>query len=121
MKISARLSDEDYNTKLTPVIVRLFSNPDRAIRVCLLDHLPQMIEHLPQKIVNDKIFPQMVRTLTYRCKDHTYHFGTGHRLCGRSAVGAGTDYQSSADRHYQTFGSHHQWRTFETSCKDFER
>ncbi|KAL8971067.1 MAG: hypothetical protein Q9183_001228 [Haloplaca sp. 2 TL-2023] len=60
MKISARLSEEDYNTKLTPVIVRLFSNPDRAIRVCLLEHLHQMIEHLPQKIVNDKIFPQMV-------------------------------------------------------------
>ncbi|KAL8673482.1 MAG: hypothetical protein Q9168_002088 [Polycauliona sp. 1 TL-2023] len=60
MKIGARLSDEDYNLKLTPVIVRLFANPDRAIRVCLLDHLPNMIEHLPQKIVNDKIFPQMV-------------------------------------------------------------
>ncbi|KAL8952742.1 MAG: hypothetical protein Q9222_001353 [Ikaeria aurantiellina] len=60
MKISARLSDDEYNAKLTPVIVRLFSNPDRAIRVCLLDHLPQMIDHLPQKVVNDKIFPQMV-------------------------------------------------------------
>ncbi|KAI4259379.1 MAG: hypothetical protein LQ352_000788 [Teloschistes flavicans] len=60
MKISTKLSDEDYSTKLTPVIIRLFTNPDRAIRVCLLDHLPQMIEHLPQKLVNDKIFPQMV-------------------------------------------------------------
>lgn len=60
MKIGAKLSDEDYNTRLTPVIVRLFSNPDRAIRVCLLDHLPSMIEHLPQKLVNDKIFPQMI-------------------------------------------------------------
>ncbi|KAL8660050.1 MAG: hypothetical protein Q9226_000128 [Calogaya cf. arnoldii] len=60
MKIGARLSDGEYNLKLTPVIVRLFANPDRAIRVCLLDHLPSMIEHLPQKIVNDKIFPQMV-------------------------------------------------------------
>ncbi|KAL8928381.1 MAG: hypothetical protein Q9172_000973 [Xanthocarpia lactea] len=60
MKIGARLSDEEYNSKLTPVIVRLFANPDRAIRVCLLDHLPSMIEHLPQKIVNDKIFPHMV-------------------------------------------------------------
>lgn len=60
MKIGARLPDEEYNLKLTPVIVRLFANPDRAIRVCLLDHLPNMIEHLPPKIVNDKIFPQMV-------------------------------------------------------------
>lgn len=60
MRIGTRLSDADYSARLTPVIVRLFSNPDRAIRVCLLDHLPNMIEHLPQKIVNDKIFPQMV-------------------------------------------------------------
>ncbi|KAL8702199.1 MAG: hypothetical protein Q9224_000114 [Gallowayella concinna] len=60
MKIGAKLSEEDYNSKLTPVIVRLFANPDRAIRVCLLDHLPSMIEHLSQKIVNDKIFPQMI-------------------------------------------------------------
>ncbi|KAL9030901.1 MAG: hypothetical protein Q9196_001009 [Gyalolechia fulgens] len=60
MKIGAKLSDEDYNTRLTPVIIRLFSNPDRAIRVCLLDHLPDMVDHLPQKLVNDRIFPQMV-------------------------------------------------------------
>jgi SCY1-like protein 1 len=26
----------------------------------LLDNLPHMIDRLPQKIVNDKIFPQMV-------------------------------------------------------------
>lgn len=63
MKIGARLSDEDYNARITPVIIRLFSNPDRAIRVCLLDHLPNMIEHLSQKLVNDKIFPQMVKII----------------------------------------------------------
>ncbi|KAL8841035.1 MAG: hypothetical protein Q9170_001060 [Blastenia crenularia] len=44
MKFGAKLSHEEYNTRLTPVIVRLFSNPDRAIR----------------KLVNDKIFPQMI-------------------------------------------------------------
>ncbi|KAL8908621.1 MAG: hypothetical protein Q9207_000709 [Kuettlingeria erythrocarpa] len=60
MKIGARLSDDDYNARLTPVVVRLFANPDRAIRVCLLDHLGNMMDHLPQKIVNDKIFPHMV-------------------------------------------------------------
>ena len=60
VKISANLSDEQYDARVTPVIIRLFVNPDRAIRVCLLDNLPQMIDHLSQKIVNDKIFPQMV-------------------------------------------------------------
>ena len=60
MKIGKRLPDEEWESRITPVIVRLFSNPDRAIRVCLLDNLPSMIDHLPQKIINDKVFPQMV-------------------------------------------------------------
>ncbi|KAF6811284.1 hypothetical protein CSOJ01_05842 [Colletotrichum sojae] len=64
MKIAAKLSNEDFDVKITPVVVRLFSNPDRAIRVCLLDSLPLMIDRLPQKIVNDKIFPQLVTGFT---------------------------------------------------------
>jgi SCY1-like protein 1 len=60
MQIGQKLSDDEYETQITPVVVRLFANPDRGIRVCLLDNLPLMIDHLPQKIVNDKIFPQMV-------------------------------------------------------------
>nr|XP_036589279.1 uncharacterized protein CTRU02_00032 [Colletotrichum truncatum]KAF6801284.1 hypothetical protein CTRU02_00032 [Colletotrichum truncatum] len=64
MKIAAKLSDDDFDAKITPVVVRLFSNPDRAIRVCLLDSLPLMIDRLSQKIVNDKIFPQLVTGFT---------------------------------------------------------
>lgn len=64
MKISTKLTDDDFEAKVTPVVVRLFSSPDRAIRVCLLDNLPLMIDRLPQKVVNDKIFPQMVTGFT---------------------------------------------------------
>lgn len=64
MKISKKLSDEEFDAKVTPAVVRLFTSPDRAIRVCLLDNLPIMIDRLPQKVVNDKIFPQMVSSLT---------------------------------------------------------
>lgn len=60
MKISTKLSEDEYDAQLTPVIIRLFGNPDRALRVCLLNNLPLMIDHLSQKIVSDKIFPQMV-------------------------------------------------------------
>jgi SCY1-like protein 1 len=62
MSIANKLSGDDFNSKITPVIVRLFGLPDRAIRVCLLDNLPLMIDKLPQKVVNDKIFPNMVCT-----------------------------------------------------------
>ncbi|KAJ4357647.1 Nuclear aminoacylation-dependent tRNA export pathway component [Didymosphaeria variabile] len=64
MQIGAKLSDEEYETQITPVVVRLFANPDRAIRVCLLNNLPLMIDHLPQKIVNNQIFPQLVTGFT---------------------------------------------------------
>lgn len=60
MKIGGKLSNDDYEAKITPVVIRLFGNPDRAIRVCLLDNLPHMIDRLSQKQVNDKIFPQLV-------------------------------------------------------------
>ncbi|KAL2178047.1 armadillo-type protein [Thermothelomyces heterothallicus CBS 202.75] len=64
MKIATKLSPEDFDSKMTPVLIRLFGNPDRAIRVCLLDNLPLMIDRLSQKIVNDKIFPQIVTGFT---------------------------------------------------------
>ncbi|KAL2011710.1 hypothetical protein VTN00DRAFT_4428 [Thermoascus crustaceus] len=64
LKIGATLSSDEFSAKLTPVIVRLFANPDRALRVCLLDNLPLMIDNLPQKVVNDKIFPHMTSGFT---------------------------------------------------------
>ncbi|KAL2872146.1 COPI-interacting protein CEX1 [Aspergillus lucknowensis] len=64
LKIAPKLPQEEFNLKLTPVVVRLFGNPDRAIRVCLLDHLPVIGDRLSQKIVNDKIFPQMTSGFT---------------------------------------------------------
>ena len=69
MKISKKLADDEFDAKVTPAIVRLFGSPDRAIRVCLLDNLPQMIDRLPQKIVNDKIFPNMVMAFQTACSE----------------------------------------------------
>lgn len=60
MRIAPKLAEDDYNTQITPIIIRLFASSDRALRVCLLDNLPHMIDHLSQKVVSDKIFPQMV-------------------------------------------------------------
>ena len=60
LKIGLKLSDDDFATKMTPVIIRLFASPDRAIRVCLLDNLPSMVPRLSQKDVSNKIFPSVV-------------------------------------------------------------
>lgn len=71
IKIAAKLSEDEYDSQITPVIVRLFQNPDRALRVCLLDNLPLMIDHLSQKIVSNQIFPQIV-SLASSCFCYCY-------------------------------------------------
>ena len=60
LQIGTKLSEDEYDGQLTPVLVRLFASPDRAMRVCLLENLPLMIDRLSSKIVNDKIFPNLV-------------------------------------------------------------
>ncbi len=64
LKIGSKLSDDEYEAKLVPVIIRLFNSPDRAMRVSLLDNLPLMINRLSQKDVSTKIFPSMVSGFT---------------------------------------------------------
>jgi SCY1-like protein 1 len=63
LQIGDKLSSEEWEASITPVVVRLFSLPDRATRVFLLDNLGRMIEHLSNKVINDKIFPDMVGVL----------------------------------------------------------
>ncbi|KAK6351763.1 hypothetical protein TWF718_004909 [Orbilia javanica] len=60
LMIAEKLSEDEWESTITPCVVRLFSSPDRAIRVFLLDNLPRMIEHLPKRVVSDSIFPQLV-------------------------------------------------------------
>ncbi|KAA8900633.1 armadillo-type protein [Sphaerosporella brunnea] len=60
LQIGEKLGSEEWENSITPVVVRLFALPDRATRVFLLDNLGRMIEHLSNKVVNDKIFPDML-------------------------------------------------------------
>ncbi|KAK9480662.1 armadillo-type protein [Lipomyces japonicus] len=58
------LSQEEYQSAVAPTIVKLFSVPDRAIRLALLESLSKFIELLPAKTVNDKIFPDLLTGFT---------------------------------------------------------
>lgn len=86
MKIATNMSSDDFDTKVTPVVIRLFGNPDRALRVCLLDSLPLMIDRLSQKLVNDKIFPQIVSSVSFR----------GHRRSADIARGKTSGFTDAA-------------------------
>lgn len=118
MKISARLSEDEYESKITPVIIRLFSSPDRAIRVCLLENLPLMIDHLPQKLVNDKIFPQMVCDLRHKSKMSIN--SKGHRIYRFSTLNSRTNCEGGSHSRPKVIRSYHKWRASPISCQNSE-
>ena len=60
ISIAEKLSDDDFEKDIQPVIVRMFASQERGIRMCLLENLGKVIDRLNPKIVNDKIFPNMV-------------------------------------------------------------
>ncbi|RMZ83014.1 hypothetical protein DV737_g1786, partial [Chaetothyriales sp. CBS 132003] len=64
LKIGLKMPDDEFEVRLGPLIVRLFQSPDRAMRVCLLDNLPAMIDRIAPKDVSSKIWPAMVTGFT---------------------------------------------------------
>jgi SCY1-like protein 1 len=52
------LTPAEHQTTVGPVIVKLYASSDRAIRMQLLNSLPDYIELLDKKLVPDKIFRQ---------------------------------------------------------------
>jgi SCY1-like protein 1 len=58
--IGEKLSDDDFERDIQPVVVRMFASPERAIRLCLLENLTKVIERINSKVVNDKLFPNLV-------------------------------------------------------------
>ena len=60
LSIAEKLSDDDFDRDIQPVIVRMFASQERGIRMCLLENLNRVIERLNAKTVNDKIFSNMV-------------------------------------------------------------
>ena len=53
------MDSEEYQSKIVPCVVKLFSSTDRATRVNLLQQLDQFVEHLQPSTVNDQIFPHV--------------------------------------------------------------
>lgn len=58
------LSAEEYQQKIIPVIVKMFSSTDRAMRIRLLQQMEQFIQYLNEAAVNSQIFPHVVHGFT---------------------------------------------------------
>ncbi|PPQ98450.1 hypothetical protein CVT24_004129 [Panaeolus cyanescens] len=50
---------EEYSKIILTPIFKLYTNPDRGIRMALLEHLPDYVEKLDKKAVSEKIFPHL--------------------------------------------------------------
>lgn len=64
LNLGTKLPDHEFESRLNPIILRLFASPDRQIRVCLLDSLPSIIEHFSTNVVGGKIWPQITTGFT---------------------------------------------------------
>ncbi|XP_069116856.1 N-terminal kinase-like protein [Argopecten irradians] len=58
-KLGKKLDVDEYQKKIVPCVVKLFSSPDRATRVKLLQQIDSFIDYLQPNIINDQIFPQI--------------------------------------------------------------
>lgn len=55
----------DYSTVILVHLVKLFASPDRGTRLALLEHLSEYSDKLDKKTVGDKIWPHLVRVLSW--------------------------------------------------------
>lgn len=65
VKVGEHLSDEEYEAIVIQPIIRMFSSPDRAIRVSLLENMPKFINHMTNKMVTNQVFPNIVSFYMY--------------------------------------------------------
>jgi SCY1-like protein 1 len=58
-KISKLLEEEDYQKRIVPCIVKLFSSKDRATRAKLLQQSEFFVKHINNNIINTQVYPNV--------------------------------------------------------------
>jgi SCY1-like protein 1 len=59
-KISAQLTDDEYEKNVTPTMIKMFAIQDRQIRLNLLSYLQYFIDKINDKTIASSIYPQVV-------------------------------------------------------------
>lgn len=60
-KIGKLLDAEEFQKKIVPCVVKLFSSKDRATRARLLQQVDQFVDHLSNDVLNQEVFPHVVQ------------------------------------------------------------
>ncbi|KAJ7360108.1 N-terminal kinase-like protein [Desmophyllum pertusum] len=58
-KVGKLLETDEYQQKIVPCVVKLFSSTDRATRIHLLQQLDNFVQHLKPSTVDEQIFPHV--------------------------------------------------------------
>lgn len=58
-KVGKLLDAEEYQQRIVPCVVKLFSSTDRATRINLLQQLDNFVQHLKPSTVEEQIFPHV--------------------------------------------------------------
>ncbi|KAG0444698.1 hypothetical protein HPB47_013493, partial [Ixodes persulcatus] len=61
LMIGRMLDADEYQKKIVPCVVKLFSSKDRATRARLLQQVDQFMDHLSPEVVNQEVFPHVVQ------------------------------------------------------------
>lgn len=59
LRVAKELTEEEFNAQVVPIVSKLFANNDRAMRMPLLEHLPEFSSAIPERVLNDTIFAHM--------------------------------------------------------------
>ena len=62
-KIGKNLETDEYQKKIVPCVVKLFSSNDRNARFKLLSQMENFVEHLSKQIVNDQVIVIIMRMI----------------------------------------------------------
>ncbi|KNZ58503.1 uncharacterized protein VP01_191g17 [Puccinia sorghi] len=60
ISISSSLSQAEFSALVLQALIKIYASPDRAIRLSLLELLPQYVHHLDRSVVVEKIWPSLL-------------------------------------------------------------
>lgn len=60
LALAEGLPSKDYTALVVPTIAKMYTSPDRPIRMALLEALPSYAPHVSEKVASDQIFPQFI-------------------------------------------------------------
>eukprot|EP00193_Tetraselmis_chui_P006190 CAMPEP_0177758280 /NCGR_PEP_ID=MMETSP0491_2-20121128/4101_1 /TAXON_ID=63592 /ORGANISM="Tetraselmis chuii, Strain PLY429" /LENGTH=752 /DNA_ID=CAMNT_0019274005 /DNA_START=433 /DNA_END=2692 /DNA_ORIENTATION=- len=64
LKIGNTLEGDEFQARVIPIVTKLFTSQERAIRKSLLENIEMFGPHLTEKVCEDQIFPEVAKGFT---------------------------------------------------------